>query len=315
MRAWAALFVAACHAAPSITPRAIVPAPDVASTKPTPTVEPKREGLLDDGDLLSEAPRPTVRATVEVDAQALPIATWGPPTKDSWLSFSTNADGFRRFHVEGVSFAEVRTGDFVGFTGELDGFANDEWPECGPGKPSRAATWRGISVVHWSDARVTIAMSRGVLDGASCFARATTTLVGQAAAIVPRFVYALRFDRSVYVIMPAGTLAVASDGRAGHGPFSAIVLPLEAHREAAAAVRVSNFGVERWRGMPQLAVSLLQPETTEDPSTSPLAVVEVRTRGDRLVLALSVATVPWGGTVAAEFVTAVEARAKQDKRD
>jgi hypothetical protein len=315
VRAWpAALFVVACHAPPAIvSPRTNAPAPVVASiAATTATVEPKREDLSD-GDLLAEDSRPTLRATVEVDAETLPIATWGPPRKDSWLSFFAGPEGFPRFHVEGVSYAEVRTGDFLGFTGKIDGFASDAWPECGPGRPSRPATWRGISVVDWNDSRVTIMMSRGVLDGAACLATATTTLVGRAAAIVPRFVYALRFDRSIYVVMPAGPLAVATDGRAGHGSFSAIVLPLEAHHEAAAAVRISNFGLERWKAMPQL--SSLEPETSADPSTCPLATVEVRARGDRLVVALSVATVWWGQDVAHDFVAAVEARAKHGEHD
>jgi hypothetical protein len=247
-------------------------------TPPSITPDDPLEPTLAAGD-----PRPQVRASMEVDAASIPVGTWGPP--QAGVSFRVTTDP-NEFHVTGTRFAEVRVGSFSAFTDTTVPLAN--WPQCHhPG--SATALVRGLSVDGWSEDSIELVMTRGPFDYASCTARAEASIVKRALGIVPGFVYALRVEDSVYVVLPHAWFASATRNAAGSGSFSSATLPCKPHHEAAAAMRIAAASLSGWQEISTLGV-WAHPEWTDSSNdVGLLVIVEVRARGDGNVVAVSLA--------------------------
>ena len=133
-------------------------------------------------------------------------------------------------------------------------------------------------------------MTRGPFDFASCVAKPEVSLVKRALGVVPGFVYALRVEDAVYVVLPHTSFASATRNAAGSGPFSSTTLPCKPHHESAAAMRVPAESLLHWQELSTYG-PWAEPgaHAAEDPSQSLLVLVEVRARGDGNVVSISAA--------------------------
>jgi len=287
MRAWLVLLCLPLAGCASELPKRPTQA-HAATQHATPTREPEAPRAEPiDITLAAGEPRPEVRASIEIDAASLPVGTWGPLLGRNSFSLTTDPP---TFHIEGMRFAEVSVGGFSAFT---DTFASTvTWPQCHrPG--STMALWRGLSLDQWSEDSIKIVMTRGPFDFASCVAKPEASLVNRALGIVPGFVYALRVDDAVYVVLPHASFASATRNRTGSGPFSSATLPCKPHQESAAAMRISASSLTSWQEI-SIYASWADPGRTDsaaDPNQL-LVIVEVRARGDGNVVSVSAAVPP-----------------------
>jgi hypothetical protein len=283
MKAWTfsliVLGTACAPAPPRPLPSAARP-PTVAPVQlDAPTPPPPRDDLA----LAIGEPRPEVRASIEIDASSLPVGKWGPPTKGSSFTMTTDPPEFR---VGGSRYAEVSVGGFSAFTDTF--VATTDWPCHRPGHAT--ALWRGLSLDAWGVDGIKVVMSRGPYDFATCTAVPEATLVQRAREIVPGFVYGLRVDDSVYIVLPHASFAAATRNAAGSGPFSSATLPCVPHQEAAAVVRMSPVSLTGWQ-----EISVLGPWANPWPADNAqnsgllMIIVEVRARGDGNAIAVSAA--------------------------
>jgi hypothetical protein len=197
-------------------------------------------------------PRPEIVSSRRIDLARLPIARWDQAESSSRVRITASGPSAYRFKVDGVSFSEISVGDdFNAFTG--DNFYRGAWPVCGANQKARRAAWRGFSQRGWTDAGVDVLMSRGAFDPRVCATTADTTLRVRAAALVEGWVYGFRMIDAgmtyLFVLTPHAALASATDDQATSGSFSIATLPLEPHRDAAAALRISPAALSAWRQM------------------------------------------------------------------
>ncbi len=228
--------------------------------------------------------RPEVRASIEIDAASLPVGTWGALRPGAAFNMTTDPP---EFHIGGMRFAEVSVGSFTAFTDTAVSTA--KWPQCHR-LGGALAVWRGLSLDEWSEDSIAVVMTRGPFDFVSCTAKPEASLIQRAVGIVPGFVYAVRVDDVVYVVLPHASFVSAAHNAAGSGPFSSATLPCKPHHESAAAMRIATSSLTRWQ-----EISTYGPwadpgrVSSDDPIASLLVIVEVRARGDRNIVSVSAA--------------------------
>src|ERR1700690_732537 len=101
---------------------------------------------------------------------ALPLSTWGPPTKRSGFDLTVTGE---RYHlvVHSHLFAETIVLDaessLTTFTGGP--FFRGPLPKCGARQTeTREARWMGFSPLRWTDTGIDVEMGRGRFDLARC---------------------------------------------------------------------------------------------------------------------------------------------------
>jgi hypothetical protein len=251
----------AARPAPSVAPAGVLdqitlpeaPAPD----PPRATGQDALTGFLAAGDV-----RPQVAArAIHFDVDALPFGRWGDPSRDHGFRIARLGWNEYQLVIGSMLYAEVTVsgtaqgGQFTAFTG--GSFSQGPLPECGRGHAGRfPARWAGIDPRHWTDADVGVELATADFDAADCRASARVTVEARAAAILPGFVYALRFRReegeALIVFLPRAVVMSTSDDpswpldHVNTGPYTRLTFPLEANVGRSAALRISPASLHLW---------------------------------------------------------------------
>lgn len=306
MRRTAALVMLlgqACGGRPALAPIVASPhAPATMSTRVS-AEPPRAEGAapLPDGVLAQGSTRPHTE-TVRFDVDAIPVATWGPPSRKAGFNLTVKQED-QSYHliVHTYLFAEtilLGTNEFTAFTGGP--FFSGTLPKCGASeRGTRAARWMGFSPNRWTDDGIDVEMGEGDFDVASCKTTATASLFARAKALVPGYVYALRVHDerdSLYVILPHAALVSAGGdpsaplNASNTGTFARVRLPLAKDTAASAAVRISPTALGLWDQLRRTGLPVH--DFADDrfmTSDSLLVTVEVSAQGDVKVASLSFA--------------------------
>jgi len=264
---------------------------------------PRAAGLepLIDGALAQGFGRPPTE-TVRFDVDAVPLATWGPPSQKSGFQLTvTERDQSYHLVVHTYLFAETilfGASEFTAFTGGP--FFSGELPKCGGhATGTRGAQWLGFSPTRCTDEGIDVEMGEGEFDVATCTTFPIASLFARAKALVPGFVYALRLRDAkgdwLYVVLPHGTFVAAggdptrSLAASNNGTFARLRFPLAKDTAASAAVRISPASLTLWDELRRTGTSVRNFADGTRTSDALLVTVEVSSQGDVKVASLSFA--------------------------
>ena len=208
--------------------------------------------------------------TVHFDVDALPVASWGPPTKRDGFFVRREPHGYL-LTTRSEIFAEVvisQPGNpFIAFTG--GSFGAGAPPTCAPAVHSGATVpthWTGFGARGGTDEGSDVEMGRGTFDLATCNATPLDSLSVRGKAIVPGYVYGVVVRKlgdtvlapgessrdELVLFLPRGTFVSATGdpnvplNAAATGTFTRLTFPLERGNAGSASVTVTPAALGLW---------------------------------------------------------------------